>query len=113
MRSMELMRCELSLLSSPSDTLVRNEAISNSILSVMPAYNGTSIECRSYDECALPEDVDIVDDGVDDGTVEDVDTVDTSAVDELRSYVELMKMKGYILRKREEQRALEMRYGHG
>lgn len=83
-----------------------------SILSVMPAYNGTSIECRSYDECALPEDVDIVDDGVDDGTAEDVDTVDTSAVDELRAYVELMKMKGYILRKREEQRALEMRYNH-
>lgn len=78
-----------------------------SILSVMPAYNGTSIECRSYDECALPEDVDIVDDGVD-----DVETVDTSAVDELRAYVELMKMKGYILRKREEQRALEMRYNH-
>ena len=68
-----------------------------SILSVMPAYNGTSIECRSYDECALPE---------------DVETVDTSAVDELRAYVELMKMKGYILRKREEQRALEMRYNH-
>jgi hypothetical protein len=83
-----------------------------SILSVMPAYNGTSIECRSYDECALPEDVDIVDDGVDDGTVEDVETVDTSAVDELRAYAELMKMKGYILRKREEQRALEMRYNH-
>jgi hypothetical protein len=83
-----------------------------SILSVMPAYNGTSIECRSYDECALPEDVDIVDDGVDDGTVEDVDTVDTSAVDELRAYAKLMKMKGYILRKREEQRALEMRYNH-
>lgn len=83
-----------------------------SILSVMPAYNGTSIECRSYDECALPEDVESVDDGVDGGTAEDVETVDTSAVDELRAYAELMKMKGYILRKREEQRALEMRYNH-
>ena len=38
MRSMELMRCELSLLSSPSDTLVRNCAISISIRSVMPSY---------------------------------------------------------------------------
>lgn len=79
-----------------------------SILSVMPAYNGTSIECRSYDECALPEDVE----SIDDGAVEDVETVDTSAVDELRAYAAMMKMKGYMLRKREEQRALETRYNH-
>lgn len=79
-----------------------------SILSVTPAYTGTSIEYRSYEDAA-PNDTS-------DAPAEVTDTpaeaVDTSAVDELRAYATMMKMKGYIYRKREEQRALEERYNH-
>lgn len=79
-----------------------------SILSVTPAYTGTSIEYRSYED-AVPNDTSDAPAKVTDTPAE---AVDTSAVDELRAYATMMKMKGYIYRKREEQRALEMRYNH-
>lgn len=79
-----------------------------SILSVTPAYTGTSIEYRSYEDAA-PNDTSDAPAKVTDTPAE---AVDTSAVDELRAYATMMKMKGYIYRKREEQRALEERYNH-
>lgn len=58
-----------------------------SILSVMPAYKGTSVEYRAYEE----------------------GEEDTKA-DELRAMAEAYRLKGYIIRKRTEQRELEERY---
>ena len=72
-----------------------------SILSVTPAYNGTSVEIRSYEEYTEEENTE----------ERTEDTTDHKAdAQALKNTIAQLKLKGYILEKRAEQRELEERY---
>lgn len=110
-----------------------------SILSVTPAYNGTSVEVRSYEEYSDMVEAYRDDEGNitnvtvshresdDNGSRETTTYTDergtaTETVTRTNSYekdaqalkntIAQLKMKGYILEKRAEQRELEERYNH-
>ena len=110
-----------------------------SILSVTPAYNGTSVEVRSYEqysdtvEAYRDDEGNITSvtvshrEGDDNGSTETTTYTDergtaTETVTRTNSYekdaqalkntIAQLKMKGYILEKRAEQRELEERYNH-